>query len=162
MSGHTVREVVFDLFRSFGMPTIFGNPGSTELPMFRDLPADFRYVRQMELRAGTGRGCPSRHRTRLLHRDAAARKAAGIPAPFQQTPRLVRAHHQRYLLRLTDVIDLGGQIQSPQCHAEQEPQPGHDAIADAEADAADAVPGSLLTLCWRRWDSNPRSPGAKE
>jgi thiamine pyrophosphate-dependent acetolactate synthase large subunit-like protein len=44
MSGHTVREVVFDLFRSFGMTTIFGNPGSTELPMFRDFPADFRYV----------------------------------------------------------------------------------------------------------------------
>ena len=26
------------------MTTIFGNPGSTELPMFRDFPADFRYV----------------------------------------------------------------------------------------------------------------------
>src|SRR6516165_62445 len=51
----------------------------------------------------------------------------------QQPPRLVRAHHQRYLLRLTDVIDLVGQIQSPQGHAEQEPQPGHDAIAIADA-----------------------------
>src|SRR5437660_1207834 len=44
MSNHTVREVVFDLFRSFRMTTIFGNPGSTELPMFRNFPADFRYV----------------------------------------------------------------------------------------------------------------------
>src|ERR1700756_2782049 len=44
MSAHIVREVVFDLFRSFGMTTVFGNPGSTELPMFRDFPADFRYV----------------------------------------------------------------------------------------------------------------------
>ena len=44
MSSHTVREVVLDLFRSFGITTIFGNPGSTELPMFRDFPADFRYV----------------------------------------------------------------------------------------------------------------------
>src|SRR4051812_8188645 len=26
------------------MTTIFGNPGSTELPMLADLPADFRYV----------------------------------------------------------------------------------------------------------------------
>lgn len=40
----TVREVVLRLFRSFGMTTIFGNPGSTELPMFRDFPADFRYI----------------------------------------------------------------------------------------------------------------------
>jgi benzoylformate decarboxylase len=40
----TVREAVFALFRDFGLTTIFGNPGSTELPMFRDFPADFRYV----------------------------------------------------------------------------------------------------------------------
>src|SRR5215468_7085619 len=40
----TVRDRVFDLFRAFGTTTIFGNPGSTELPMFRDFPADFRYV----------------------------------------------------------------------------------------------------------------------
>ena len=31
----------------------------------------------------------------------------------QQAPRLVGADHQRYLLRLTDVIDLARQIQSP-------------------------------------------------
>lgn len=40
----TVREACFELFRGLGMTTIFGNPGSTELPMFRDFPADFRYV----------------------------------------------------------------------------------------------------------------------
>ncbi len=40
----SVREAVFALFRSFGLTTVFGNPGSTELPMFRDFPADFRYV----------------------------------------------------------------------------------------------------------------------
>ena len=26
------------------MTTLFGNPGSTELPLFRDFPTDFRYV----------------------------------------------------------------------------------------------------------------------
>jgi benzoylformate decarboxylase len=40
----TVREAVFSLLRGFGMNTVFGNPGSTELPMFVDFPADFRYV----------------------------------------------------------------------------------------------------------------------
>jgi benzoylformate decarboxylase len=40
----TVRDAVLDLLRRFGMTSIFGNPGSTELPLFRDLPADFRYV----------------------------------------------------------------------------------------------------------------------
>jgi benzoylformate decarboxylase len=40
----TVREAVLRLFRALGMTTVFGNPGSTELPMFREFPADFRYV----------------------------------------------------------------------------------------------------------------------
>jgi benzoylformate decarboxylase len=31
----TVRDCVLGLLRSFGINTIFGNPGSTELPMFR-------------------------------------------------------------------------------------------------------------------------------
>ena len=53
----------------------------------------------------------------------------------QQAPRLVRAHHLRYLLRLAEVIDLGGKIQSPQCHAQQEPHSGHDAVAIANAHA---------------------------
>lgn len=40
----TVRDAVFALLRSFGAETIFGNPGSTEMPMFRNFPSDFRYV----------------------------------------------------------------------------------------------------------------------
>src|SRR5580700_8615415 len=40
----TVRESVMDLLRAFGTTTIFGNPGSTELPMYRSFPNDFRYV----------------------------------------------------------------------------------------------------------------------
>ncbi|MGC1520032.1 MAG: benzoylformate decarboxylase [Steroidobacteraceae bacterium] len=40
----TVRGAVYALLREFGLTTVFGNPGSTELPLFRDFPADFRYV----------------------------------------------------------------------------------------------------------------------
>jgi benzoylformate decarboxylase len=40
----SVREVAFELFREHGMTTIFGNPGSTELPMLAGFPDDFRYV----------------------------------------------------------------------------------------------------------------------
>src|SRR4051794_29485397 len=40
----TVREATFDLLRRRGMTTIFGNPGSTELPMLQQFPDDFRYV----------------------------------------------------------------------------------------------------------------------
>src|SRR3954453_14410651 len=40
----TVRESVYELLRSRGMTTIFGNPGSTELPFLADFPSDFTYV----------------------------------------------------------------------------------------------------------------------
>jgi len=40
----TVREAALDLLRERGVTTIFGNPGSTELPMLAELPGDFRYV----------------------------------------------------------------------------------------------------------------------
>jgi benzoylformate decarboxylase len=40
----SVRAAVLDLLREFGMTSIFGNPGSTELPLFREFPKDFRYV----------------------------------------------------------------------------------------------------------------------
>lgn len=40
----TVREATYDLWREMGMTTIFGNPGSTELPMLSEFPDDFRYV----------------------------------------------------------------------------------------------------------------------
>jgi benzoylformate decarboxylase len=44
MPDPTVRDAVLALLRAFRMTTIFGNPGSTELPMFRDFPPEFRYV----------------------------------------------------------------------------------------------------------------------
>lgn len=40
----TVSEAVFDFLRQKGIDRIFGNPGSTELPMFVDLPQDFSYA----------------------------------------------------------------------------------------------------------------------
>ena len=40
----TVRDAVIHLLRGFGCTTMFGNPGSTELPLFRDWPKDFRYI----------------------------------------------------------------------------------------------------------------------
>ncbi|HEV3070705.1 MAG TPA: benzoylformate decarboxylase [Solirubrobacteraceae bacterium] len=39
-----MREAVFEMLRERGMTTMFGNPGSTELPMLTQFPEDFRYV----------------------------------------------------------------------------------------------------------------------
>ncbi|HVK33648.1 MAG TPA: thiamine pyrophosphate-binding protein, partial [Burkholderiaceae bacterium] len=40
----SVREAVIALLREHRMTSVFGNPGSTELPLFLDFPADFRYL----------------------------------------------------------------------------------------------------------------------
>lgn len=40
----TVRDAAIGLLRELGLTTVFGNPGSTELPFFRNWPVDFRYI----------------------------------------------------------------------------------------------------------------------
>jgi benzoylformate decarboxylase len=48
----TVRDATYAVLRSLGMTTIFGNPGSNELPFLDRLPSDFRYV--LALHEGAG------------------------------------------------------------------------------------------------------------
>ena len=40
----TVRDVTYDLLRSLGLTTVFGNPGSTEETFLKNFPADFSYI----------------------------------------------------------------------------------------------------------------------
>jgi benzoylformate decarboxylase len=40
----TVHEVTYDLLRSLGLTTVFGNPGSTEETFLKNFPDDFTYV----------------------------------------------------------------------------------------------------------------------
>ena len=40
----TVRRIAHEFLERHGLTTIFGNPGSNELPFLADLPASFRYV----------------------------------------------------------------------------------------------------------------------
>ncbi len=40
----SVRDAALDVMRQFGLETIFGNPGSTEIPFLTDLPGDIRFV----------------------------------------------------------------------------------------------------------------------
>ncbi|WP_370306041.1 thiamine pyrophosphate-binding protein [Sinimarinibacterium flocculans] len=43
-AGGTVRDAFYQLMRDAGCRVMFGNPGSTELPMFRGFPGDMHYV----------------------------------------------------------------------------------------------------------------------
>lgn len=40
----TVLDVTYDLLRAHGLTTVFGNPGSNELPFLAGIPDDFRYI----------------------------------------------------------------------------------------------------------------------
>ena len=50
----TVRETTFNLLRELGVTTIFGNPGSTELPFLKDFPDDFHYVLALQEASALG------------------------------------------------------------------------------------------------------------
>jgi benzoylformate decarboxylase len=43
-AGLTVRDAAFAVMRRHGLTTIFGNPGSTEIPFLTDLPSDLTFV----------------------------------------------------------------------------------------------------------------------
>jgi len=97
----TVRDAVFGLLRSFGMTTIFGNPGSTELPMFRGFPDDFRYVLALQesLAVGMADGFAQAHRNAALvnlHSAVGVGHALGniFTAYKNQTPLVITAGQQ--------------------------------------------------------------------
>jgi benzoylformate decarboxylase len=50
----TVHDATYEVLRSLGMTTIFGNPGSNELPFLDRLPSDFRYILALHEGAGLG------------------------------------------------------------------------------------------------------------
>ncbi|MFS2162499.1 benzoylformate decarboxylase [Variovorax sp. Varisp62] len=97
----TVREAVFRLLRAFGMTTVFGNPGSTELPMFMDFPDDFRYVLGLQecVVVGMADGyAQATHNAALvnLHSAAGVGHAMGniFTAHRNQTPLVITAGQQ--------------------------------------------------------------------
>ncbi|MDE3109138.1 MAG: benzoylformate decarboxylase [Acidobacteriota bacterium] len=52
----TVREATYEVLRDLGMTRIFGNPGSSELPFLKDMPAGFEYVLGLHERSAAGIG----------------------------------------------------------------------------------------------------------
>ncbi len=97
----TVRSAVLQLLREVGITTIFGNPGSTELPLFLDFPDDFRYVLglQESLVLGMADGFAQATRNASfvnLHSAAGVGHAMGnlFTAYKNRTPMIVTAGQQ--------------------------------------------------------------------
>ena len=97
----TVREAVLGLLRAFGMQRIFGNPGSTELPLFRDFPPDFSYVLALQESIAVGMADGYAQATRNaalvnLHSAVGVGHALGnlFTAFKNQTPLVITAGQQ--------------------------------------------------------------------
>src|SRR5437868_9113499 len=97
----TVREAVFDLLRDRGMTTIFGNPGSTELPMLAEFPEDFRYVLGLQEAVAVGMAdgfAQASGRPALVNLHTAPGVGNGMGAIFNaqanKTPLVVTAGQQ--------------------------------------------------------------------
>jgi benzoylformate decarboxylase len=116
----TVRDSVIDLLRRFGMTSIFANPGSTELPLFRHFPADFRYVLGLQEAVVVGMADGYAQATRNaafvnLHSAAGVGNAMGniLTAFKNRTPLVVTAGQQARsllpydpFLSARDAVDL--------------------------------------------------------
>jgi len=97
----SVRDITIALLRDLGMTRIFGNPGSTELPMFRDFPADFDYVLGLQeatvLAMADGHAQATRNAALVnLHSSAGVGHALGnlFTAFKNQAPLVVTAGQQ--------------------------------------------------------------------
>jgi benzoylformate decarboxylase len=97
----TVREAALEMLRAREMTTIFGNPGSTELPMLAEFPADFRYVLGLQEAVAVGMAdgyAQASGRPTLVNLHTAPGMGNGMGAIFNaqanKTPLVVTAGQQ--------------------------------------------------------------------
>jgi benzoylformate decarboxylase len=112
----SVRQAVLDLLRAFKIDTIFGNPGSTELPLFLDFPKDFRYVLGLQESVVVGMADGYAQATRNaafvnLHSAAGVGHAMGniFTAHKNRTPMVITAGQQARSILPFDPFLFSGQ-----------------------------------------------------
>jgi benzoylformate decarboxylase len=137
----TVHDAAYDVLRSFGMTTFFGNPGSNELTFLDAFPEDFRYVLALQEGAGLAMADAYSQATGgpvlvSLHAAAGVGQAMGslVNAQIAGTPLVVLSGQQTRKL-----ITLEGQLTN--VDATSLPRPL--VKGSFEAPAAAAVPATL-------------------
>lgn len=142
----TVRDCVISLLRELGMTTVFGNPGSTELPLFRNFPNDFRYVLGLQESAviamADGFAQASR-RPALVNLHSAAGVGHGLgnlfTASMNHAPLVVTAGQQA-----RSMLD-----NAPYLHARQAPRFPEPYIKwGVEPARAEDVPAAIAQACY--------------
>src|SRR6185312_9425589 len=106
---YTVRDATVALLRSLGMTTIFGNPGSTELALFKNWPEDFRYILALQESCAVAMADGYAQSTRNaafvnLHSAAGVGHALGsvFTAFRNQTPLVITAGQQTRAMQPTE------------------------------------------------------------
>ncbi|MGB3486131.1 MAG: benzoylformate decarboxylase [Mycobacterium sp.] len=105
----TVHDVTFDLLRTLGLTTVFGNPGSTEQTFLQDFPDDFTYVLGLQeasvlaMADGFAQAC-GKPALVNLHTAAGTGNAMGslVAAYRANTPLIVTAGQQTREMSLCD------------------------------------------------------------
>jgi benzoylformate decarboxylase len=97
----TVKQATLELLRGFGIKTVFGNPGSTELPFLSDWPDDIDYVLALQEASAVAMADGYAQATRNagfvnLHSAAGVGNALGniYTAHRNQTPLVITAGQQ--------------------------------------------------------------------
>ena len=140
----TVLEAVVQFCRDTGMTTVFGNPGSTELRMFRDWPDDFTYV--LGLQESVAVGMAAGHalgtgRAALVSLHSAGGVGHALGAVFNayrdRVPLVVLAGQQsRSLTQLRPFLGADDPVRFPRPYVKSSRQP--DRAADVPAVLAEA------------------------
>src|SRR5918998_1354364 len=155
----TVREVTYDLLRDLGMTTIFGNPGSTELPFLQDFPEDFRYVLALQEASALGMA------------DGFAQgtgQAAFVTACHNRTPLVVTAGQQdRRHLILDPMLSANlVELAQPYVKRSHEPERAEDVpreILRAYHTAMQAPKGPVfVSIPMNDWDVEAEPPPSHE
>ncbi|MFE5035432.1 benzoylformate decarboxylase [Streptomyces sp. NPDC056683] len=151
----TVRDAVVRFLRDTGMTTVFGNPGSTELRMFRDWPDDFTYVLGLQESVAVGMAAGYALGTRRaafvsLHSAGGVGHALGavFNAFRDRVPLVIMAGQQaRSLLQLRPFLGADEPALFPRPYVKSARQP----------DRAEDVPAALAEA-YRLAMAPPRGP----
>ena len=127
----SVRQAVLDLLRGLGITRIFGNPGSTELPLFLNFPPDFRYVLGLQEAVVVGMADGYAQATRNasfvnLHSAAGVGHAMGniFTAFKNRTPMIITAGQQaRSILPFDPFLHSAQAIELPKPYVKWSVEP---------------------------------------
>ncbi|WP_433788031.1 benzoylformate decarboxylase [Actinomycetospora sp. CA-101289] len=148
-----VREASLAVLRRHGITTIFGNPGSTELPMFRDFPDDFRYVLGLQESVAVGMAdgfAQATGRAALVNLHSAAGVGHGLGNVFtafrNRTPLVLVAGQQaRSLLVGEPFLFAERPVEFPEPYVKYSREPAR--AADVPATLARAIHVATTPPC---------------